>query len=51
MTNLVIQATKYIMIVLIILYTISTYRYLRLKTHKGRNKACGMQLFCMFMFI
>lgn len=50
MTNLVIQATKYIMIVLIILYTISTYRYLRLKTHKGRNKACGMQLFCMFMF-
>ncbi len=49
MTSLVIQATKYVMIVLIILYTLSTYHYLRMKTHKRRNRACVMQLFCMFM--
>ncbi|MCI8464628.1 MAG: FtsW/RodA/SpoVE family cell cycle protein [Lachnospiraceae bacterium] len=36
------------MLVLIILYTLSTYHYLRMKTHRGRNVACGMQLFCMF---
>ncbi|MCI8551121.1 MAG: FtsW/RodA/SpoVE family cell cycle protein [Lachnospiraceae bacterium] len=36
------------MLVLILLYTLSTYHYLRMKTHKGRNQACGMQLFCMF---
>ncbi len=48
MTNIGIQAAKYIMLVLIILYTMSTYHYLRMKTHKGRNQACGMQLFCMF---
>ena len=36
------------MLVLILLYTLATYRYLTLKTHKGRNRACGMQLFCMY---
>ncbi|MCI8505407.1 MAG: FtsW/RodA/SpoVE family cell cycle protein [Lachnospiraceae bacterium] len=36
------------MLVLMILYTMSTYHYLRMKTHKRRNQACGMQLFCMF---
>lgn len=49
MTNIVIQVAKYVMIILIILYTLSTYHYLRMKTHKKRNHACGMQLFCMFM--
>ncbi len=49
MTNLVIQVTKYIMLILILLYTLSTYHYLRTRTHTKRNHACGMQLFCMFM--
>lgn len=49
MTNLIIQVTKYIMLVLILLYTLSTFHYLRMKTHKKRNRDCALQLFCMFM--
>ena len=48
MTNIGIQVAKYIMLVLILLYTMSTYHYLRMRTHRRRNQACGMQLFCMF---
>lgn len=48
-TNLIIQVTKYIMLVLILLYTLSTFHYLRMKTHKKRNRDCALQLFCMFM--
>lgn len=50
MTNLAIQVTKYIMIVLIVLYTMSIYHYLMLKTPKGRNRSSGLQIFCIFAF-
>ena len=48
MTTLAIQVTKYLMIVLIILYTLSAFHYHRLRTHKGRNHTSGMQIFCIF---
>ncbi len=48
MTNLAIQAAKYVMIVLIILYTLSTFHYHRGHTHKRRNHSSGMQIFCIF---
>lgn len=48
MTSLAIQATKYICLVLILLYTLSIYHYLKLKTPAGRNRSSFLQLFCIF---
>ena len=49
MTNLVVDISRYLMILLILIYTYYNFRFFSLKEEEGRNFACGRQLICLFM--
>ena len=49
MTNLVTEVSRYLMILLIAIYTYYNFRFFAMKDDAGKNRACGRQLICMFM--
>lgn len=49
MTNLVIEVSRYLIILLIAIYTFYNFRFFAMKDDSGRNHACKRQLICMFM--
>lgn len=49
MTTLVAGISRYLMILLIALYTYYNFRFFSMKNEEGRNHACKRQLVCMFM--
>ena len=49
MTNLVVEISRYLMILLIAMYTYYNFRYFSLNGEKEQNFACRRQLICMFM--
>ena len=49
MTNLVTEVSRYLMILLIAIYTYYNFRFFAIKDDAGKNRACGRQLICMFM--
>ena len=49
MTNLVVEISRYLMVLLIAIYTYYNFRFFSLKEEKDRNFACGRQLICLFM--
>lgn len=49
MTNLVIEISRYLMILLIAIYTYYNFRFFAMKDEEGRRYVCGRQLICMFM--
>ena len=49
MTNLVVEISRYLMVLLIAIYTYYNFRFFSLKEEEDRNFACGRQLICMFM--
>lgn len=49
MTNLVTEVSRYLMILLIAIYTYYNFRFFAMKDDTGKNRACGRQLICMFM--
>lgn len=49
MTTLIAGISRYLIILLIALYTYYNFRFFSMKDEEGRNRACGRQLVCMFM--
>ena len=49
MINLIVEISRYLIILLIAIYTYYNFRYFSLQTDEDRNYACGRQLVCMFM--
>lgn len=49
MTNLVVEISRYLMVLLIAIYTYYNFRFFSLKEEEDRNFACGRQLVCLFM--
>ena len=49
MTNLIVEVSRYLIILLIAIYTYYNFRFFSLKTEEDRNFACGRQMICMFM--
>lgn len=49
MTHLVVEVSRYLIILLIAIYTYYNFRYFSLKEEEDRNFICGRQLVCMFM--
>lgn len=49
MTNLVVEISRYLMILLILIYTYYNFRFFAMQDEEGRNRACGRQLVCLFM--
>ena len=49
MINLVVEISRYLIILLIAIYTYYNFRCFSLKREEDRNFACGRQLVCMFM--
>lgn len=49
MTNLVIEVSRYLIILLIAIYTFYNFRFFAMKDDDGRNHACKRQQICMFM--
>lgn len=49
MTNLVVEISRYLMILLITIYTYYNFRFFSMKDDEGRNMACKRQLVCLFM--
>lgn len=49
MTNLVIEVSRYLIILLIAIYTFYNFRFFAMKDEDGRHHACKRQLVCMFM--
>ena len=49
MTNLVVEISRYLMILLITIYTYYNFRFFSMKVEEDRNFACGRQLVCLFM--
>lgn len=49
MTNLVVEISRYLIILLIAIYTYYNFRFFSMKEEADRNRACGRQLICMFM--
>lgn len=49
MSNLVAQVSRYLMILLITIYTYYNFRFFSMKDDEGRNYACARQTVCMFM--
>ncbi len=49
MINLVVEISRYLMILLIAIYTYYTFRFFSMKEEEDRNFACGRQLVCLFM--
>ena len=49
MTNLIIQISRYLMILLIAMDTYYNFRFFSMRDEAGRNRVCGRQLVCLFM--
>ena len=49
MTNLVAGISRYLIILLITIYTYYNFRFFSMKDEEGRNRAVRRQLICMFM--
>lgn len=49
MTNLVVEISRYLMVLLIAIYTYYNFRFFSLREEEDRNFACGRQLVCLFM--
>lgn len=49
MINLIVEISRYLIILLIAIYTYYNFRYFSMQTDEDRNYACGRQLVCMFM--
>ena len=49
MTNLIVEISRYLIILLIAIYTYYNFRFFSLKDEEDRNFACGRQQICMFM--
>lgn len=49
MTNLVVEVSRYLIILLIAIYTYYNFRFFSMKEEYGRNFVCKRQLICMFM--
>ena len=49
MTNLVVEVSRYLIILLIAIYTYYNFRFFSMKDQEGRDLACSRQLVCMFM--
>ncbi len=49
MANLAAQVSRYLIILLITIYTYYNFRFFSMKDDEGRNYACGRQLICLFM--
>ena len=49
MTNLVVEISRYLIILLIAIYTYYNFRFFSMNEEEDRNFACGRQLVCMFM--
>ena len=49
MTNLIVEISRYLIILLIAIYTYYNFRFFSMKNEEDRNYACSRQLVCMFM--
>ena len=49
MTNLIVEISRYLIILLIATYTYYNFRFFSMKNEEDRNYACSRQLVCMFM--
>ncbi|MBQ2402062.1 MAG: FtsW/RodA/SpoVE family cell cycle protein [Lachnospiraceae bacterium] len=49
MTNLIVEISWYLIILLIAIYTYYNFRFFSMKNEEDRNYACSRQLVCMFM--
>lgn len=49
MNHLIVELSKYLMILLVLFYSIFTLYYFRMKTHAGRSRICYSQRFFLFM--
>lgn len=49
MTNLIVEISRYLIILLISIYTYYNFRFFSMKDEEGRNRACGRQIICLFM--
>lgn len=49
MINLIVEISRYLIILLIAIYTYYNFRYFSMQNDGDRNYACGRQLICMFM--
>ena len=49
MTNLIIQISRYLMILLIALDTYYNFRFFSVRDEEGKDRVCGRQLVCLFM--
>ena len=49
MTNLVVEISRYLIILLITIYTYYNFRFFSFKEEEDRNFACTRQLVCLFM--
>lgn len=49
MTNLVIELSKYLMILLIAIYTYYNFRFFGVSDEERRNRLCGRQIFAMVL--
>ncbi|MCI8454913.1 MAG: FtsW/RodA/SpoVE family cell cycle protein, partial [Lachnospiraceae bacterium] len=49
MTNLVVGISRYLIILLIAVYTYYNFRFFAKKDEAGKRQACRRQLVCLFM--
>lgn len=49
MTKLIVEVSRYLIILLIAIYTYYNFRFFSMKTDEDRNFVCGRQIVCMFM--
>lgn len=49
MTNLIVEISRYLIILLITIYTYYNFRYFAMKGEEDRNFVCGRQQVCVFM--
>ena len=49
MTNLVVGISRYLIILLIAVYTYYNFRFFAIKDEAGKKQACRRQLICLFM--
>ena len=49
MTNLIVEISRYLIILLILIYTYYNFRFFSFQDEEDRNYACNRQLVCMFM--
>lgn len=49
MTNLIVEISRYLMILLIAIYTYYNFRYFSMRDAEGRDRASNRQLVCLFL--